>query len=237
MPPQPATPQSHKPDNIQPHTQIQETLQSSPTTQSIQQSPIRTNTNLATQPFIPAAETHQSMSSSPLQHIPKSANGEGVKSSKPENRSSAPGGRLCFHHKQPGHLKKDCPEQPYCSKCRTRGHIPANGLPSSRTTGQLMMDANFERKQEIRSMRLTEKNGKDHRINLNSHIRTTDVSTAPLITIPMIALQGYSNRLLPLATMLEAQVFTKTQINSQTLHPNIVHTCSNTLNKVNPLLV
>ena len=154
-----------------------------------------------------------------------------------ENRSSAPDGRLYFHHKQPGHLKKDCPEQPYCSKCRTRGHIPANALPSSRTTGQLMMDANFERKQEIRSMRLTEKNGKDHRINLNSHIRTTDVSTAPLITIPMIALQGYSTRLLPLATMLEAQVFTKTQINSQTLHPNIVHTCSNTLNKVNPLLV
>ena len=23
-----------------------------------------------------------------------------------------------------GHLKKDCPEQLYCSKCRTRGHVP-----------------------------------------------------------------------------------------------------------------
>ena len=92
VPPQPATPQSHKPDNIQLHTQSQKTPQSSPTTQSIQQSPIRTNTNLATQPFIPAAATHQSVSSSPLQHIPKSVNGEGVKSSKPENRSSAPDG-------------------------------------------------------------------------------------------------------------------------------------------------
>ena len=125
VPPQPATPQSHKSGNIQPHAQSQKTPQSSPTTQSTQQSPIRTNTNQATQPFIPATETHQSMSSSPLQHIPKSVNGEGVKSSKPENRSSAPDGQLCFHCKQPGHLKKDCPERPCCSKCRTREHVPA----------------------------------------------------------------------------------------------------------------
>ena len=124
VPPKPATPQSHESYNIHSHTQSQKTPQTSPTTQSTQQSPIRTNTNLATHSFIPAAETHQSMSSSPLQHIPKSVNGEGVKSSKPESRSSAPDGRLCFCCKQPGHLKKDCPEQPYCSKC-TRGHIPA----------------------------------------------------------------------------------------------------------------
>ena len=99
-----------------------------------------------------------------------------------------------------------------------------------------MMDMNVKRKQETRATRLAEKNGKDHRINLNSHIRTTDVSTALVIMKHMIALQGYSTRLLPLATMLEAQVFTKTQINSQTLNLNIVHTHSNTLNKVNPLL-
>ena len=92
VPPQPATPQSYNPNNIHPHTQFQNTPQSSPTTQSRQQSPIRTNTNPPTQPFIPAAETHKSMSSSLQQHIPKSVNGEGVKSSKQENRSSAPDG-------------------------------------------------------------------------------------------------------------------------------------------------
>ena len=84
VPPQPATPQSHNSDNIHSHTQSQGTPQSSPTTQSRQQSPIRTNTNLPTQPFIPAAETHKPVSSLPLQHIPKSVNGEGVKSSKPK---------------------------------------------------------------------------------------------------------------------------------------------------------
>ena len=92
VPPQPATPQPYNSDNIHPHTQSQKTPQSSPTTQSKQQSTIRTNTNPATQPFIPAAETHQSMSSSPLQHVPKSVNGEEVKSSKPASRSSAPDG-------------------------------------------------------------------------------------------------------------------------------------------------
>ena len=125
MLPQPATPQSHNSNNTPPHKQPQKTPQSSPTTQPKQQSPIGTNTNLATQPSIPAEVTHQPVSSSPPQHIPKSANGEGVKSSKPESRSSTPNGQLCFCCKQPGHLKKDCPEQPYCSKCRTRGHVPA----------------------------------------------------------------------------------------------------------------
>ena len=90
--PQPAMPQSHNSNNTSPHAQPQKTPQSSSTTQPKQQSPIGTNTNLATQPSIPAAETHQPVSSSPPQHIPKSANGEGAKSSKPESRSSAPNG-------------------------------------------------------------------------------------------------------------------------------------------------
>ena len=30
--------------------------------------------------------------------------------------------RLCFYCNQLGHLKRNCPKIPYCSKCRTRGH-------------------------------------------------------------------------------------------------------------------
>ena len=57
-----------------------------------------------------------------------------------------------------------------------------NALLNNRATDHLMMDTNFERKQGTKTVRLTEKNGKDHRINLNSHIKTTDVSIAPVIT-------------------------------------------------------
>ena len=53
----------------------------------------------------------------PENKVPKSNGGQGVK-------SSAPDGQMCFRCKQPRHLKKDCPEQPYCSRCCTRGHIP-----------------------------------------------------------------------------------------------------------------
>ena len=76
VPPQPATPQAHNSNNTPPHPQSQKTPQSSPTVPPKQQSPIGTNTNLATQPSTPAAETHQPVSSSPPQHVPKSANGE-----------------------------------------------------------------------------------------------------------------------------------------------------------------
>ena len=54
------------------------------------------NTNLTTQPSIPAAGTHQPVSSSPLQHIPKPTNGEGVKNSKPVTRPNVINGQLCF---------------------------------------------------------------------------------------------------------------------------------------------
>ena len=67
-----------------------------------------------------------------------SINGEGVKNSRKQGTTStcnAPDGRLCFRCKQPGHLKKDCTELPYCSKCRTRGHIPAK-CPTKQQNGR-----------------------------------------------------------------------------------------------------
>ena len=65
VPPQPATSQSPNPTNTPTHTQSNRTPQPSPPTQLKQQSPIGTNTNPTIQPSIPAAETHQSVSSSP----------------------------------------------------------------------------------------------------------------------------------------------------------------------------
>ena len=64
----------------------------------------------------------------PEEKIPKSLNGEGVKNSRKQATTSTTAtqdSRLCFRCKQPGHLKKDCPELLYCSKCRTQGHIAA----------------------------------------------------------------------------------------------------------------
>ena len=54
------------------------------------------------------------------QCVPKSADGTQVKRSKQQPRQ--PDKRLCFHCNLPGHLKRNCPIIPYCSKCRTKGH-------------------------------------------------------------------------------------------------------------------
>ena len=107
-------------------------------------------------------------------------------------------------------------------------------LLNSRTTGQIMKDANFGRM--ARAMKLAEKSGKGHRINHSSHTKTTDVSTVLVIINLVIAPRDNNNRLPPLATLPVAQVFIKTPVNFRILHLHIVHTHSNILNKANLLL-
>ena len=76
-----------------------------------QHTPSKTNINLSSQSFI-TGEDHKC--------VPKSADGTRVKCSKQQHRQ--PDERLCFHCNLPGHLKRYCPEIPYCSTCRTKGH-------------------------------------------------------------------------------------------------------------------
>ena len=81
--------------------------------QDIQHSPVKTNVNPPTQP--PISDEEQ-------QRVPKSTNGSQVKRSKQQLRQQDE--CLCFYCNQSGHLKRNCPKIPYCSKCRTRGHTP-----------------------------------------------------------------------------------------------------------------
>ena len=82
-----------------------------PHKQQIQQTPVKTNANQPTQP---------SISDEDQQRVPKSTNSSQVKCSKQQPRQQDE--RLCFYCNLLGHLKRSCPEIPYCSKCRTRGH-------------------------------------------------------------------------------------------------------------------
>ena len=100
--------------------------------------------NPSAQQFIPGAAEHQIVPGSPGQGTSKSVNGEGVKNSRQQGKSSAPNECLCYPCKQPDHLKKDCPELPYCSKCRTRGHIPARCPTKLQDSRQLNKGHKFQ---------------------------------------------------------------------------------------------
>ena len=91
--------------------------------QNIQHSPVKTNVNPPAQPPISDKE----------QCVPKSTNGSQVKCSKPQPRHQDE--HLCFYCNQPGYLKRNCPEIPYCSKCRTKGHLPDRCISKPQQNG------------------------------------------------------------------------------------------------------
>ena len=104
-PPQTFVHPPHQPKNP---THTQHTLPSPHKQHS--KTPVKTNVNQPSQFSIVEEEQ---------QRVPKSANGTQVKCSKQQPRQQDE--RLCFHCNLPGHLKRSCPEIPYCSKWRTRG--------------------------------------------------------------------------------------------------------------------
>ena len=80
-----------------------------PHRQQTRHTPVKT-TNQTTQPHVSGEE----------QCVPKSADGSRVKCCKQQPRQQ--NGRLCFYCNQASHIRRDCPEILYCSRCRMRGH-------------------------------------------------------------------------------------------------------------------
>ena len=103
-PPQTFANPSHQP-KIPTHTQH---TSASPHRQHIKM-PLKTNINQSSQSSIVGEEQ---------QCVPKSTDGTRVKRSKQQPRQQDE--HLCFHCNLPGHLKRSCPEIPYCSKCRMK---------------------------------------------------------------------------------------------------------------------
>ena len=89
------------PDTPPPHTPTHHTSPKPHKPQNIPHSPIKTNVNPPTQP--PISDEEQ-------QHVPKSTDGSQVKRSKQQPRQQEES--LCFHCKQLGHLKRNCPKIP-----------------------------------------------------------------------------------------------------------------------------
>ena len=113
-------PASHIPPQPFVHTQH---TSPKPHKQQIQCAPVKTNTNQPTQPSISDEE----------QRVPKSADGSQVKHSKQQLRQQDE--CLCFYCNQASHLKRSCPEIPYCSKCRPRDTHQTNAPANHRGTG------------------------------------------------------------------------------------------------------
>ena len=167
-----ASMQQGQPQFVQPRINPQ----GQPIRQQRQPSPFRQGFNSLAQPFIPAAEAQpNAVPNTPGNNVPKSNGGQGVK-------SSAPDGWTCFRCKQSRHLKKDCPEQPYCSRCHTRGHIPMKQPTKNKATNSRMKCIKMGNSRWTKD----EETGSEQKISPSFQTQATDVSTVQAIMDLMI---------------------------------------------------
>ena len=148
-----------------------------------------------------------------------------MKRSKPQPRQKDE--RLCFYCNQPGHLKRNCSELPYCSKCRTRGHTP------DKCTSKPQQNGPTHEATESPGI-----NGEGTKIFHNSLIEITDVFTAQEIIKPEIVQQHGNGRPRPLTTLLVVQMLPHTimHITHHITHPhNLTHSHQPAINTVNLL--
>ena len=152
--------------------------QGQPIRQPRQPSSFRQGFNPSVQPFIPAAWAQQNpVPNTQEPRVLKSVNGKGVKSSSTMDK-------IYFRCEQPGHLKKDCPEPPYCSKCRTKCHIPVK-CPLKNKDRQQPDDRCKSNQGQTKDAKIAGRTGRKHRISHSFQIQITDVSTVQATTEPM----------------------------------------------------
>ena len=153
-----------------------------------QHTPSKTNIDQSSQSSI-AGEDQQ--------RVPKSADGTRVKRSKQQPRQ--PDKRLCFHCNLPGHLKRNCPKIPYCSKCRTKGHAQDKCINRPQKTRHAH-PAGEPRDQQRR---------KDNLPQFSSH-HNKCLQCAEITRLPTV--RDHSHHLLILLLLVQVSPLTKTHL-------------------------
>ena len=81
-------------------------------------------------PPAPSQDSFVNNTASPSSHNTrsKSKNGQGVKQTSSTSSSTSTSmeksGPICWNRGEAGHLKHNCPNPPYCSKCKQKGYLP-----------------------------------------------------------------------------------------------------------------